>query len=30
MEKAPSPRKKIFFKIKSVQLICADKIFKTV
>ena len=30
VKKAPSPWKKCFSKRKSVQLICADKIFKTV
>ena len=29
VKKAPSPWKKCFSKRKSVQLICADKIFKT-
>ena len=29
MEKAPESLKKIFFKKKSFQLICADKVFKT-
>ena len=29
VKKAPSPRKKCFSKIKSVQLICAEAIFKT-
>ena len=30
MKKAPSPWKKCFSKLNSVQLICEDKIFKTV
>ena len=30
VKKAPSPWKKCFSKRQSVQLICADKIFKTV
>ena len=29
VKKAPSPWQKCFLKKKSVQLICADKIFKT-